>query len=154
MMLLEEVVRAFRQARVRFGIAGGYAVALHGAVRGTVDLDLVIALEKRQFRSAQKALLGIGLAPRLPVDADQVFDFREEYIENRNLVEWNFYHPDDPTKLVDILITHDIREMDVVRIRVGDMTVPVVGLRDLIAMKREAGRRQDLEDVRVLEGLL
>jgi hypothetical protein len=153
-MFLKEVVNAFRQARVRFGVAGGHAVALHGAVRGTVDLDLVIALDKRQFRSAQKALLGMGLASRLPVDADQVFDFREEYIENRNLVAWNFYHPDDPTRLVDILITHDIREMDVVRVRVGDMTVPVVGIHDLIAMKREAGRRQDLEDVRALERLL
>ncbi|MBW2275327.1 MAG: hypothetical protein JRG96_18835 [Deltaproteobacteria bacterium] len=152
-MFIEEVVGALRQARVRFGIAGGYAVGLHGAVRGTVDLDLVIALEKRQFRAAQKALTSIGLAPRLPVDADQVFDFREEYIENRNLFAWSFIHPHDPTKLVDILITHDIREMDVVRIRVGDMTLPVVGVRDLIAMKREAGRPQDLEDVRALEGL-
>ena len=35
----------------------------------------------------------------------------------------------------------------------GDLHVPLASRADLIAMKRRAGRIQDLEDVRVLEAL-
>jgi len=152
-MFIEEVVKALRAVRVRFAVAGGYAVTLHGAVRGTVDLDLVLSLERNQFVAAEKALCKLGLVARLPVSAAQVFDFREEYIANRNLIAWSFYAPDDPTKLVDILITHDVRELQVVQVRLGTMILPVVGLEALIDMKRAAGRAQDLEDVRALEKL-
>ncbi len=152
-MFIEEIVQALRKARVRFGLAGGYAVALHGAVRGTVDINIVIPLEKKQFRAAQKALSQLGLVSRLPVDADQVFDFREEYIANRNLLAWDFCHPQDPSKRVDILITHDIREQEVTRIRAGELVIPILGIHSLIAMKKAAGRPQDLEDIRALGSL-
>ena len=142
-----------RRARVRFAVAGGYAVALHGATRGTVDLDLVITLEKKQFVAAEKALRSLGLEPRLPVDATQVFEFREEYIANRNLLAWSFHHPQDPTRLVDILIAHDLRDMEIQRMRFGSIMLPVIGRDALIAMKKTAGRPQDLEDVRALESL-
>ena len=152
-MLIEDVTQAMRRARVRFAVAGGYAVALHGATRGTVDLDLVITLEKKQFVAAEKALRSLGLEPRLPVDATQVFEFREEYIANRNLLAWSFHHPQDPTRLVDILIAHDLRDMEIQRMRFGSIMLPVIGRDALIAMKKTAGRPQDLEDVRALESL-
>ncbi len=34
----------------------------------------------------QAALKSLGLQPRLPVTAAEVFDFRGEYIKNRNLI--------------------------------------------------------------------
>ena len=45
-MLLLRVTRAFAKARVRYALVGGYAVALHGAIRGTMDIDLVIGLSE------------------------------------------------------------------------------------------------------------
>lgn len=152
-MLLYEVVSALEDAKVPFAIAGGYAVALHGAVRGTVDVDVVLRFKKADFIGAESALKGLGLAPRLPVTAAEVFDFREEYVKNRNLVAWSFVDPNDPSRLVDVVITHDLSKMATTRIKAGRVSLPVLSVDALVAMKRASGRPQDLEDVRALEQL-
>ena len=98
MTFLEKVCTALREADVRYAIAGGYAVALHGAVRGTIGVDVVLHWTKRTLAKAEAALNGIGLVSRLPVSARDVFEFRDEYVRNRNLTTWNFYNPDDPSE--------------------------------------------------------
>lgn len=152
-MLIYEVAAALEEARVPFAVAGGYAVAFHGAVRGTVDVDLILRLSRDHFIAAEVALNGLGLASRLPVTGAQVFDFREEYVKNRNLVAWSFFDPKDPSRIVDIIIIHDLSSLRVKRIQAGGRVLPVLALPDLIAMKRASGRPQDLEDVRALEEL-
>lgn len=152
-MFLYRVVEALRAAKVPFAIAGGYAVALHGAVRGTVDLDIVLKMTKKHCLAAEAALKDLGLAPRLPVSAVEVFDFREEYIKKRNLVAWSFSNPTNPTQIVDIIITHDLGNLRTTNIQSGGRTLPVLALADLIAMKKASGRPQDLEDIRALKEL-
>lgn len=152
-MLLHDVVDALQKAKVPCAIAGGCAVALHGAVRGTVDVDIVLRLSRNHFLAAETALKTLGLTPRLPVTAGEVFDFREEYIKNRNLVAWSFFNPRDPSQIVDIIITHDLAKLAITRIQSAGRTLPVLALPDLIAMKKASGRPQDLEDVRALEEL-
>lgn len=152
-MFVYEVAARLGEAGVPFAIVGGYAVALHGAVRGTVDLDIVLRLSKTHFEAAEEALIALGLSPRLPVNAAEVFAFREEYIKNRNLTAWSFCDPKDPTRTVDIIITHDLAKLRIKRIRAGRAVLPVLAIPDLIAMKRSSGRPQDLEDVKALEAL-
>lgn len=152
-MFLFEVVAALEKAEVPFAIAGGYAVALHGAVRGTVDVDIILRLSRSHFVAAEAALKTLGLAPRLPVSGAEVFDFREEYIKNKHLVAWSFSNPRDPSQLVDIIITHDLAKLKIKRIRSSGRTLPVLAVSDLIAMKKACGRPQDLEDIRALEDL-
>ena len=149
-MLIDRVVTALRQARVRFAIAGGHAVALHGAVRGTLDIDLVLALSRGNFTAAESALNRMGLESRLPLKAEEVFDFREEYIRNRNLIAWSFVNPADPTEIVDIILTEDLDSTQVDRVPLGRLRLPVVAVADLIRMKEKSGRPQDLEDVNAL----
>lgn len=152
-MLLLDVVRALRSADVSFAIAGGYAVALHGAVRGTVDIDLVLKLTEANYVAAEAALVGLGLAPRLPVSARQVFQFRREYIDNRNLIAWSFCDPHDPTRLVDIIITYEGNRVPTKRVMVAGESVPVLAKSALIAMKEGTGRPQDEADVDALRRL-
>ncbi len=122
-------------------------------MRGTVDVDIVLRLSRRDFVAAEKILVGLGMSPRLPVDAGQVFDFREDYIRNRKLIAWSFYNPSNPAEIVDVVITHDLGKMKVDRIAVGNDVIPVVSRADLIAMKRKSGRPPDLVDVEALEEL-
>lgn len=149
-MFLERVVSALRRSRVRFAIAGGHAVALHGAVRGTLDIDLVLTLSRENFTAAETALNRMGLQSRLPLKAREVFDFREEYIRNRNLIAWSFVNPADPTEIVDIILTEDLETMQVDMVPVGGFRLPVVAVADLIRMKEKSGRPQDIEDVQAL----
>lgn len=150
-MFIFEVVDALEEAGVRFAVAGGYAVALHGATRGTLDVDIVLALSKENIAAAEKALVSIGLSSRLPIDAGEVFAFRKEYIERRNLIAWNFIDLNDPTRILDVVLTWDLKLAEVARLRAGGREVPVLSKSALIAMKRAAGRPQDLVDVEALE---
>ncbi len=129
-------------------------MALHGAIRGTVDIDVVINIDKSQFLAAEQALSAIGLHSRLPVSAAEVFDFREEYISNKNLIAWSFYNPTNPLEVVDILITHDLKKIRTISKKVGQLKLCVASIPDLIAMKKQASRPQDLEDIKALEKLL
>ncbi len=152
-MFFLRVLDALSRARIPYAVVGGYAVALHGAVRGTVDLDLVIRLSARDLARTEGALQALGLQSRLPLKASEVFRFREEYIRNRNLTAWCFVNPDRPSELVDILLTEDLRRLTVRGMRVGRQRVRVASIEDLIRMKRASARPQDLEDIRALRSL-
>lgn len=152
-MLLLDVARELDRSGVRYAVAGGYAVALHGAVRGTVDLDLVLAHSRKNYVATEAALMRLGFQPRLPVDGGQVFDFRQEYIDMRNLVAWSFYDPRDASRLVDVIITFARKRLPTVAVDVEGQTVQLLAKSALLEMKRQSGRPQDLEDIRALESL-
>lgn len=152
-MFIYRLAEALQKKNVAFAIVGGHAVALHGAVRGTVDVDIVLRLEKAAFTAAEAVFKELGLVPRLPVSAEEVFDFREEYIRNRNLTAWCFSNPANPAEIVDVIITHDLGKMHSKNIKSGGRVLPVLALPDLIAMKRASARPQDLEDIAALERL-
>lgn len=152
-MFLLRVTSALDEAGISYALVGGCAVALHGAVRGTVDVDLVLRISRKQFVAFEQAMQSIGLVSRLPVSAAEVFQFRAEYIANRNLRAWSFVNPDTPSEIVDVIITHDLADMKAHRIKVGKQWVRVLAIPDLIRMKQEAGRPQDLADVAALQEL-
>jgi hypothetical protein len=149
-MFVLEVCKALNESRIPYALVGGYAVALHGAVRGTVDIDLVIALDQGSFTAVDRVLKNLGLQPRLPVAAEQVYQFREEYIKNRNLIAWSFQDSQRPIKQVDIIITHDVKKMYVVSLLVNGIRIKVASIDSLIEMKMQSVRPQDLEDVKAL----
>ncbi len=153
MTMLERICAALGRAGVRYAIVGGYAVALHGAVRGTVDIDVAITWNRKALLATEAALQGAGLVSRLPVTAAEVFDYRDEYVANRNLIAWNFYNPDNLAEQVDVIITYDLRGKRTRRLRVGTTDVRILSREDLIEMKRQSARPQDLEDIAALEKL-
>lgn len=153
MTFLEQLCQALNKQKVDYAIVGGHAVALLGAVRGTVDIDFVVKWEKGSLLKAEKALAGLGLVSRLPISAEDVFHFRDEYIENRHLIAWNFCHPSDPTKEVDLVINFDLSGEDITKIQVGRVETKVLAKSALIKMKRASGRPQDIEDIKALEKL-
>ena len=152
-MLIEKVVKSLTRHRVKYILVGGYAVALHGAVRGTVDIDFVIALNQRSYRQTEKALNSIGLKSRLPISADEVFNFREEYIKNRNLIAWSFNNPDNPLEIIDIIITEDANQIKSVIKTFSGIKIKIAAIDDLIKMKKKSGRKQDIEDINALKKL-
>jgi hypothetical protein len=138
---------------VDYAVVGGFALTLHGAVRGTVDLDIVISFKKSEFQKVEKALLSLGLSPRLPVKAEEVFAFREEYISKRNLIAWSFVNSSRPSEIVDIILTHNKAKMKCKTVEVAGIQISVASIKDLIKMKKIAARPQDLEDIKMLEAL-
>ncbi|MCY3689430.1 MAG: hypothetical protein OXG90_10675 [Gammaproteobacteria bacterium] len=149
---MEKICRALDDAGVRFALVGGYAVALHGVPRGTIDVDLALHWPLQDLVRAEAALKHIGLTSHLPVTARDVYERRDEYIQSRNLVAWNFRNPDAPLEQVDI-INYDLKGKLTQSVEMPQSTIPVLSVDDLIEMKRLSGREQDIEDAAALAKL-
>ncbi len=153
-MFIYEICSALDKAEVPYAVVGGYAVALHGAVRGTVDVDVVIQWSFKNLQSVEKAFKQLGLISLTPITAETLFHFREEYIHNRNLVAWNFYDPSNPLNQVDLIINYDLKSAHHTKaIKSSQGTIQILSLTELIKMKIASGRPQDLEDVKALSDL-
>lgn len=150
-MLLYEITDAFDKCRLKYAVVGGYGLALHGLVRATMDVDLVLSLTLADFELAEQTLKKIGLQSRLPVRAQDIIKMRKEYIENRNLIAWSFVDYKNPSRQVDILITKDLRKMKIKKVSVGNRKILVATLEEILKMKKEAGRPQDLIDIENIE---
>lgn len=150
---------ALNEAGIRYVVVGGVAVVLQGHARMTVDLDLVVDLAVEPARAAVELLLGMGFLPRLPVRAEDFADpvIRTEWVTQRNLQVFSFYHPDDLLREVDVFATHPLPFetllADADQVRLGDVRVPVASIPHLVALKRAAGRPQDLADIQALEAV-
>lgn len=119
-MFIARVCQCLESNKIPYAVVGGYAVALHGAVRGTVDVDLIISLQEDIFVAVEKAMNSLGLHSRLPVTAKEVFHFRKEYIENRNLIAWSFINFQNPMEVVDIVITDNLDDCAIVEKKVAN----------------------------------
>ena len=153
-MLLYAITDAFDKNSLKYALVGGYALALHGLVRATLDIDLVLSLRLEDYEKAELLLKTLGLTSRIPVRAQDIIQMRKEYIEKRNLIAWSFVDFKNPSRQVDIIITKDLRRMEVEIISVGGRKLKVISLKELLKMKAEAGRPQDLIDIENIKSKL
>ena len=150
MTFLQRVCTALDDAGVAYALAGGQALALHGVVRATVDVEVVLRWQPHTLESAEAALHKLGLVSQLPITAADVVANRDEYVQERKLIAWKFHNPQAPMEQVDIIITYDLADKRVDRVALSDSTVAVLSVPALIEMKRASGRRQDMEDAQAL----
>jgi len=152
-MFIYRLANTLEKYQIPYAIVGGHAVALHGALRGTVDIDFVINWNKKNLLQAEKALNSMGLISRLPIVGEDVFNFRNEYIEKRNLIAWSFYNPKQNDEQVVLLINFDLARKKVITAKLKEANIHYLNKKDLIAMKKQSGRQQDLADIEALEKL-
>ena len=83
---VEAILRALNDAEVRYLIVGGLAVIAHGYVRLTVDVDIVLNLQRDNVLRALRALEKIDYRPLVPV---QQLDFADEKVRESWRTEKN-----------------------------------------------------------------
>lgn len=110
MSLYLPLFKALNDAGVKYVVVGGLATVLHGYLRLTVDVDLVVDLAPEEVTRAVHALESLGYKPRVPVPAAQLADAakRKEWIEQKGMTVFSFYHPSDSMLTVDIFVHHPI----------------------------------------------
>jgi len=152
MMFYEEILRAFQKQKVKYVLVGGIAVNLHGSVRSTADLDILVEMSEDNLKKIVKILKRRGYRVKQPVDPMKIVDSktREEWIKNRHMRAFNFYK-EDGLKEVDIIIDSPVSftqaKKNTLRIKVDDLTLPVISIDKLIEMKRKTKRAVDKLDI-------
>lgn len=145
----ERVVAALNHAAAEYVIVGGLAVAAHGYVRATRDLDLVPNDERGNMRRLAACLTALGGEHPITGTLDAAALGRPASFKVR-------------TRHGDVQVLNRMPGIppftqlaaDTVLIRLSDDAVaPVCSLGHLRAMKLAAGRPRDLADVAELDEL-
>lgn len=157
---VETIVRGLNEAGVRYLVVGGLAVVAHGHARFTGDIDLVLDLDPANARRAVSVFESLDYRPRAPVPFVDFADAgkRADWVASKGLTVFSASSPRHAATEIDLFVENpfDFAEAwaRAVRFEVAPgIEAPFVGLADLLAMKRRAGRTIDLDDVRILEDL-
>lgn len=138
---------------VDYVVVGGLAVQTHGFLRSTVDLDIIPAPNLANLSRLAEALAAVGARMFKTAQPVNVTD-----------------HPHLLQRAGFVPVMTDHGRLDILNVRstagaprsyeelsdraleldLDGMRVMVIGLDDLIRMKRAAGREQDLADIRAL----
>jgi hypothetical protein len=143
---LLKIVRCFNDANIDYGLVGGLAVAVHGYVRATKDIDILIRLNA--LAEARNALAPIGY----DLDAG-IFKFDQGTARETQL--FRVSRADGPTlTTLDLMLVTPILEeiwIDREAVKAFETEIKVVSKTALIKMKKLAGRFQDLADIESLQ---
>jgi hypothetical protein len=139
-----DLLSEFNAHNVEFLVVGAYALAAHGLVRATKDLDVWVRPELANARRTLAALKAFG-AP--------LHDLGVDDLSQPGLI---FQIGVEPIR-IDIITRIDGVDFDEawperVEATFADQRVNVLARRHLIQNKKAAGRDQDLLDVKWLEG--
>lgn len=134
------VCQLLNRRRVRYLIAGGAAANLHGSVRATKDVDVLVPPDAKNMSKLLEALAELPYRIAAELDADTIARKPITIIG------------DDPR--VDVLtvawrVTFDQAYPRRIVRRIRGVRVPYLGLRDLVRSK-QTGRPQDLADLEQL----
>lgn len=156
---LREIFMALDKAQARYVVVGGLAVILHGYLRATRDIDLVIGLEPLNCLKGLQALEAVGLRPRLPV-AMQDFanpEKRRDWHDNRHMLVFQLWDPKNPLRSIDIFVKEPINFSSLWRDAVvkdyDGIPVRTASIPHLIEMKTVANRPQDRADIEQLRAI-
>jgi hypothetical protein len=145
------LLRRLTEAGVDFVIVGGIAVVLQASPRFTRDLDICYATTDENLGRLGEVLLDLGAMLR---GAEQDLPFvpdartlKQTQILTLSTSEGDIDLLADPSGSPDYAALR--RRAD--RMDLDGLTVAVASVEDLIAMKRTAGRPQDLVDLESLE---
>ena len=155
-----QIVKALNGASVRYLIAGGLAVVAHGYLRFTADVDLILDLDEDNARRALAALSDLGYRPRAPVAMDDFADpeARSRWVEEKGLTVFSLHSPAHVATEVDLFVEapldFDSAYRAALRLEVTlNVSATFLGFDDLLALKKAAGRPQDLVDIDRLQAI-
>ncbi len=157
MSLFEPLFTALNTTGARYVVVGGLATVLHGYARLTADVDLIVDLDREPAKKIIAALVSLGFSPRAPVDPVDFADpvVRERWVEEKGMRVFSLVDRDNPMRAVDLFVRSPIdfeqlwSQAPVMMLQ--STTVRVAHIDDLITLKRQAGRPQDLIDIEQLE---
>lgn len=159
MSVFEPIFQILNAAGVRYVVVGGLATLLHGYARLTADVDLAVDLAPEEAIKMIRTFVERGFRPQAPVSAEAFADpaVREEWFQEKHMRAFSLVDPANPMRVVDLLLKPEVPFVDLFsrsqEAFVGKTRVRIASLDDLIALKRHAGRPQDLMDIEQLEAI-
>jgi hypothetical protein len=86
------------------------ALVLHGVVRFTADLDLIVDLEPENLKRFIRTMTELGYGPRNPVKAEGLLDqaTRAQWHREKGMEVFSSHDASQPMTLIDVFIEEKI----------------------------------------------
>ncbi|MFP4423445.1 MAG: hypothetical protein ACLFRG_23180 [Desulfococcaceae bacterium] len=138
-----DMLSAFNEERVEYLVVGAYALAAHGFVRATGDIDLWIKSSEENAERVMKALMTFG-APLADLSIKDLI--KPDLIFQIGVIPRRI---DILTSIDGVAFTEawELRQ----EIALEDLKIPVISRTHLIKNKKKSGRPKDKIDVEWLE---
>jgi predicted nucleotidyltransferase len=144
---LVAVSAAFRERGARFVVIGGMAVIAHNVIRTTEDCDLLVPDDQTNDAAVLAALEDLGATPRdsLPLTLERITGREHLRLESPK------------AGVIDVMrggvapLDFDTIDRNAQVVEFHGEPIRFAGLASLVALKRLAGRRRDLDDLEQLE---
>lgn len=157
MKSIPSILQALKDDGVAFVLVGGFAVQLHGFIRSTLDIDLVLAMDDTNLSKFVEVGKRFGLAPVIPVPIDSLKNAAliEQWHREKGMLAFALREPGIAGSVIDVLVRsevpYDILAADASVMTLFGRDVNVASIEHLLEMKRIANRPKDRLDIEALE---
>ena len=154
------IFKTFNEKKINYIVVGGMAVNLHGIPRMTYDIDLILSLKDKNLKNFLELMTEWGFKPKVPVKMMElaIKQKRQVWVKNKNMKAFNFINPDWELSEIDIIIDSPIDYeraiKNATKVKLENIAIPLISIKDLIKMKRVSGRAQDKADIANLNKIL
>ena len=139
----KEFIELLNAHKVKYLVIGGYAVTYHGYPRYTKDIDFWIWLDKENVKRLVQVINSFGFGSLGLKESD--------FSDPENIIQLG----QEPNR-IDLLVDLDGPEFEECykrreEIESEGFRISIIGVEDLIKIKKQIGRYQDLADAEQLE---
>ena len=139
---LKDVFASFQKHEVRYIVIGGIASVLYGIPRATFDLDILIEATPENTQRLLDALLEAGMGTASLTNVEEILSNEITLFKDRVRIDVQTSTPG--LSFQDAWAHRNTLEYQ-------GQSFYVASRDDLISSKKAAGRKVDLDDVRLLE---
>jgi hypothetical protein len=156
-MKIAELLQSLSDEQVQYVLVGGLAVQLHGFLRSTFDIDLVLAMDDANLTRFISMAKRLGLVPAMPVSIDSLRNPLQidQWFREKGMLAFSLREPQAGGSVVDVIVRPEVPfDKLIANATVGTLfgrQVCIASIDDLLVMKRSANRPKDQLDVIALE---
>lgn len=157
----ETILNALYDVGVEFIVGGGMACILQGVERLTMDVDVAVMMQEKNWERLVKVTENLGLIPRVPLNPRSLMDpaVRRVVLDEKKAIVFTFLHPDRPSLQLDVFLRPDLAYevllQDAQWMNLEGRKIQVLNQQKLLALKKaiQPPRPKDLLDIAALEGM-
>ena len=157
----ETILNALSDAGVEFIVGGGMACILQGVERLTMDVDVAVMMQEKNWERLVEVTENLGLIPRVPLNPRSLINpaVRRVVLDEKKAIVFTFLHPDRPSLQLDVFLRPDLAYetllQDAQWMNLEGRKIQVLNQQKLLALKKaiQPPRPKDLLDIAALEGM-
>jgi hypothetical protein len=146
--------------KIDYLVCGGLAVNIYGIPRMTADIDILLRFTEENLTSFENAVKQLLLLQSIPLSIKTFIkkEEREKAKQEKNLIAYSYYSQQTGFMNLDVLLDvpfdFEVLWQQKTNRLIGNTSINLVSIEDLIALKTYANRQQDRNDIVLLSKLL